>query len=369
MRVILHFFAGGYMWSRSFFGASWVLQLLSGFGLFVVSFYLQWQVLTAFMFTPLLALGLAISLEAAKVVAIVWHRYLCSISGLEYSWASVAFSAVFRIGLLLLSLLCSLLFLSNHLDRPLLADFRVQQLEKIDQSLRNKLTGNSAQLTRDMATASQGFVRQREALLKQSQQSTQTLEKRLELEMTNIVNGEFRGKRYLELERLLAQQRQTHGNLVRRLVEQENMRFEQLNKNSQRHQQQLYAAAEQDSLRVSEGSFDHDERVQQPHIVAFINTVEVLGFRLAPLQFVLGFSVLLSLLVELGIVLAFDTLTVVVLPLLAAQHQEQLKTSIYQTSLNRNAERERADYAAEVSRVRQRADEIMQQAESMMGKR
>jgi hypothetical protein len=62
------------MQSNYFFRINWLMQLLVGMGLFIVSFTIQNQTIQAFLATP------ALALETGKTFAIIWHRYMTSFS-------------------------------------------------------------------------------------------------------------------------------------------------------------------------------------------------------------------------------------------------------------------------------------------------
>ena len=113
-----------------FFRVSWSIQLLVGICLFIVSFMIEKQVLEAFIVTPFLALLLAASLEIGKAVAIIWHRYMTSRSDVLYPNSIRWASSLFRIGLVFLSVVCSLLFLAANLDRPNLDEVRSHEMSR-----------------------------------------------------------------------------------------------------------------------------------------------------------------------------------------------------------------------------------------------
>ena len=98
------------MFFNYFFKASWAIQLLVGMGLFTVSFLIENEVMQAFLSTSALALGLTITLEVGKAVSIVWYRYMLAVSE-SYSTSLRIASGLFRLGLMILSITCSLLLL------------------------------------------------------------------------------------------------------------------------------------------------------------------------------------------------------------------------------------------------------------------
>ena len=122
-----------------FFKLAWAVQLLVGVALFGVSFYIENEILQAFFAAPVVALVLALSLETGKAASIVWHRYLAQGASEDYPPITRLVSAGFRGGLVMLSLLCSLLYLGVQLDRPNLDAVRDAELAAIDTELAQAL--------------------------------------------------------------------------------------------------------------------------------------------------------------------------------------------------------------------------------------
>jgi hypothetical protein len=86
-----------------------------------------------------LALLLAVTLECGKISAIIWHYYLHHLSEHDYPTPVRLTSLFFRLGLVFLSLLCSMLFLSARLDRPGLEKVRAAELAAVEQRYTNRL--------------------------------------------------------------------------------------------------------------------------------------------------------------------------------------------------------------------------------------
>lgn len=59
-----------------FFPLAWLTQFGVGSALFILSCWIEIQVLQHFLGNDLLALVLAIALEVGKALAILWNRYL-----------------------------------------------------------------------------------------------------------------------------------------------------------------------------------------------------------------------------------------------------------------------------------------------------
>lgn len=124
---------------RYFYYVCWIIEVLAGVGLFTISFLLQNEVLQAFMSSAMLALLLAVVLEAAKVAAIVWHRYFDSLDLASYPDSIRMTSFLFRLGLLGLSMLCSVIYLSSHLDRPYIKQIQSEELGRQESIARQRM--------------------------------------------------------------------------------------------------------------------------------------------------------------------------------------------------------------------------------------
>ncbi len=100
---------------RHFYYACWFAQLLVGIGLIAISLIIKYSVLQPFFKTTILALMLALLLETAKVTTIIWHRYFVSHLHYIYPDSIRWISLFFKVGLLVVSMFCSIAYLSNQL--------------------------------------------------------------------------------------------------------------------------------------------------------------------------------------------------------------------------------------------------------------
>lgn len=62
--------------TKSIFSFAWLVQLSIGCILFILSCWIEIQVLQHFIDNDLLAITLAIALEVGKAIAIFWNRFL-----------------------------------------------------------------------------------------------------------------------------------------------------------------------------------------------------------------------------------------------------------------------------------------------------
>ena len=194
------------MHSHNFFRMSWLLQLVVGIALFTVSLALQGEVLFGFLAAPALAWALALSLEAGKVLSIVWHRYLSG-APQTYPPSTRWVSAAFRLGLLALSLVCTLLFIGEHLDRPRLAQARQQDLQQLEARTAQLLAQHERDTTTRLEALRQRNAARVSALRSTAERRIDRLETSLQREMDNVVKGQFKGPRYRELAQRLEKEK------------------------------------------------------------------------------------------------------------------------------------------------------------------
>ncbi len=355
-----------------FFRASWMTQLLVGIGLFSVSVFIENQVMQGFLSAPMMALCLTMTLEIGKAVAIIWHRYMVMRPGL-YPLSTRIASGVFRIGLVVLSLLCSLLFLADHLDRPHLESVRTVDLQHVQTQFINAIEHLDSQIA-NQQTVLQNKQKDEINTIRQSHTPRiKQLQTALSNEMSNVVNGTFKGPRYKEYERLLNDETMALASDLDTTSARHLQETEVFDLTLRKETTLARKAAVEKSERQREvlmmKDYAVDERVNDSRIVAFLKITEsILNKDFLPLQFVFIFSILLSVLMEIGIVLAFDTVTVAMMPALQAQHKAAVEKEILKSEVAGAAEREGIRHESEMQRVAKRADRTIEEAESMVDK-
>jgi len=340
---------------NNFFRVSLALQTLVGLGLFTVSMFMEYRVLYAFMATSLAALALTLTLESGKAVAIVWHRYLSFQPGIYPQTTRIA-SFAFRLGLLLLSLISSLLFLANRLDRPRLDAVRQADLAQIETQMLRELDRLNTQQQQQLQSLKERQQHQQERLASDYARRLDALEEKITSEMNNVVNGRFKGPRYRELERRISQlKRERAREMTKQANQHENTYLALATKLDQlfsSRREQVRTQYRHRYITIMKNSYDNDERVHAPYIVAFLSVIRaILPIDLEPMQFVFAFSLMISLLMELGIVVAFDNLTVVLLPALQSQHHQDLETGILRTQMTAEAQQENIRHASALDRI------------------
>ena len=359
------------MKSTHFFRISWVIQLAVGICLFTVSFLIEKQVLEAFIATPLLALLLAASLELGKAVAIVWHRFMSYQTATSYP-ASVRWASnTFRLGLVFLSIICSLLFLSDNLDRPNLESVRTQEVTRKQDQVKDYLKRIETQKQTRLERLQAAQQSEYQNLEKVFQQRVSGIQKELKLEMNNVVNGTFKGPRYAEIKSRLEKEQRFRNQSLAKLSNDNKKAYEQ---ESSRLQDELEAKQEEAYLKsidtvdaIESSDFANDERANDTRIVSFLKVLEsVFGTQIFPLQFVFIFSLLISFLMEIGILLAFNTITLSILPALRAIHEADLSSDVMQTEIEREAKEDGMRHEEAINKIRNTADNVMDKAREYM---
>ena len=355
-----------------FFNSSWIGQLFVGFGLFFCSFFIQYQVLVHFVSPRPLAMLLCVTLESGKVAAVVWHYYLGCLDDAAYPFSIRLSSAVFRFGLVTLSLVCSMLFLTDRLDRPNLNRIRQQ-----------RLTALAAEATKETRELEKSYKRRQQQLIHRQQQETGNLTGRydqrineltrmLRQEMDNVVNGVFKGPRYQEIERLLTMEKQDRQLALSRLQSRQATALLSLEQDEQQGLVQLQETFRARRQQLRENDFAGNDQVHDHRIVSLLNTFDsIFHRRCLPLQFVFFFSILISLLMETGIILAFATITMAIIPALHTHHYTGLETEELRVETSQNIRQEDLRGRAAMEKVRRRGNLAvnltMQQAEEEPG--
>jgi hypothetical protein len=201
------------------------------------------------------------------------------------------------------------------------------------------------------------------------QRRIRTLEERLTAEMDNVVGGEFKGPRYQEiearLERAQAERERDLAALAQRHAEQGPAQKAVLAREHRQAHTLRVQQAESERHDLLSSDFEDDERAHDPRVVVFLRMTEsVLGLRLTGSQFVFGLSASLSLLMELGILLAFETLVLTLGPVLAAQQREAVENEALMAEVAGDAERDAIRHGETMDRIRKKAERVVERAKA-----
>lgn len=313
-----------------FYNISWGLQVAVGLVLFAVAAVLEALVLAAYLDDLWLAVSLAAGLEAAKVLTIVLYRILGSQNDVPYPtgvrWVTLGFRGM----LLSLSAVCSLMFLALHLDRPGMAQVRAADLaaeERVYSESRAAVEANHRERReRALAQIAEQDQRRREAVSARYLAGISELESMLNAEMNNVIGGEFKGKRYKELQARLDAEKTAYDRALRELqAAKEDRPADQMERLEADHQVQVSAAAREYRERlgaIRADDYQDDPRVEHPMARAFVSVLgAVFEEQPSTLQFVFFFALFLSVTLELGIWVSFEHITLARLPVFAAGYR------------------------------------------------
>lgn len=298
-----------------FYRLSWSGQLFAAIVLFTVSFFMEAIILHRYLASAWIAYPLAAALEISKVLTIVLYRIYHDRSRGAMAGHVALLTHLFRLGLIMLSVLATVMYLSAHLDRPLREEVRTADLAAAQElaQQRAQTIREGARLRYDEALQSlrQRYAEERQRRQREYRATIADLEQALRAEMDNTVNGQFKGPRYAELERRLSAEKAHYDEALQQLLDKESaeeqatiLRLEQIAAHewsSHREETDNRIAA------IRTASYIGDERVENSSLVAFITLLrEITGVELTVLGLTALFAVFISLLTELGIFVTFE---------------------------------------------------------------
>lgn len=320
--------------SKWFYPISWSLQLAGGVVLFAVAAVLEALVLHGYLGLLWLALLLAFALEALKVLVIVVHRFLVEQRTVRYPFTVRGLVHLFRLMLVALSAVCSLMFLAERLDRPHLAAVRAADLGSIEQRYADDSVGaraaHQARADAALEALDAGEQRQHAALGRRYLPTIAELEAKLDAEMDNTgAGGGFIGPRYRALQQRLADEKAAYRAALTKLEQTTASNRIALMERLEREQRATLAELQQHrdatTAAVRSSDYQGDERVEHPLARAFVNTLGAVVPRPpSTLQFVFVFALFLSLVIEFGIWVSFEHLTLARFPVFEAHQRAAL---------------------------------------------
>jgi hypothetical protein len=364
-----------------FYNISWSLQLAVGLVLFGVTAVLEALVLAAYLESLWLGVFIAAGLEAAKVLTIIIYRILNGHAGVPYPRGVRWLTLGFRGMLFGLSAACSVMFLAQHLDRPGMERVRAADLAAAETRYRRDLAAAQAgyieRRDRTLALFAEEDKREREALTQRYRPSIAALEAKLDAEMDNVVGGEFKGKRYKELQARLAEEKgaydQALAALERAAAARPRDALERLETERRARRAQLAEGYARDAAAIRNADYQGDARVEHPMARAFVGVLAaVFERRPSTLQFVFFFALFLSLTMELGIWVAFEHITLARLPVFAAAYRAELAVAgkeVETDSELREFELEEAVGNEKARRKRRSIEDVLRGGDSKLAER
>jgi hypothetical protein len=263
------------------YNLGWLFQVAVGINLFGVTAILETIVLTAYLDSFWLGVSVAAGLEAAKVLTIVLYRVLKSQTEVDYPrgvrWATLGFRGM----LFALSSACSVMFLAQQLDRPAMEQVRRADLAVAETHYRQDLATARNDYVQRRDSLTEGFAqradREREALARRYLPAIAALESKLDTEMDNVVGGEFKGKRYRELQARLEEEK---SNYSRALADSDasatSLPTAELDRIDAEWQSRKEGLAEHHAAEISgirSADYRGDARVEHPMARAFVGVL------------------------------------------------------------------------------------------------
>ncbi len=309
------------------FKGSWTLQLLIGVGLSLCSFFIAYTVLQAVLTPPVIALVVAVLIECGKVTAIVRHACVSHLSFLSPSLSMRFISLFFRLGLVAISLLCSQLFFNDCFSFRQLEQGRVAPTAAVSQPQKGLDRLTTWYHARKKAGNSQD-------------KDTGSHRKRARNQQTITLGSLF-------LVESAAGRKKSHTPARHR---------------SDRRQTQRSPAAATTAAGVV------DDSKQRTLSVATLQKLAatLLEQSSEPSQFVFFLALLLSLLLEMGIILLFTTVTASIAPIVTAQYEAALEEEVLLIRVDGKTKREKMTHAAAMEKIRTAGRRTVEEAKAAL---
>lgn len=319
---------------NAYFKSSLSVSLLAGCTLFVISLIIQSEIFQTFMQVAFLSLPLAIAFEASKVCSIILCQYLAYIAVGRKTRTLAVF---FRVGLLSLSIICSGLYMANHLDRPHLEVVKQADIALAETSRQEKI---------ELSRKKIGDLKERHNTQKQEalafyNRQVGELESLLREEMNNVVGSTFIGQRYKEFQRRLNEAKAEKQRVLNKLITRQTQEYQTLQVAVSDELAAIESDFQSQRQAIIDNNYAEDERVNDPLIVALLAlTRAVFDFDIKPLEFVFVFALLISVLMELGIIITFESVTLMMLPVLKQAHQNTVEEERLKSKLDSDLRQE-----------------------------
>lgn len=360
-----------------FYQVSWYAQLTAAVTLFVITAFIEAEVLRQFLEQPLFAYPLAAALEISKAITILLSRYFKLRAEVSYPDSVRILQGTFRTGLIMLSFLATAIFLGGKLDRPLAETIRAQDLARLEQeyAAQSRYLKQTHGAERKLARqeVAEKYSQRIEEADRYHRAAIADLERQVTTEMAvHGTSGEFRGPRYRELMARLDEARRLYQ---RRLDDLNGSQSEELARLLTPLDQRLATAttALQERFQaqrqaVRETSFDTDPRVYNPLAISFGRMVRaVTGWGLMPLQLTFAIALFVSILTELGIWVGCEVIALSYFPVFDAEAQAAHRLGRKRIAVATDLEDFRLEDAALREKIRVEQDSVEERLKTVTG--
>ena len=280
---------------------------------------------------------------------------------MKYPLITRFFSHTFRVGLIALSLSSAALLLTEHTNSigAKLA-FQEKQKAAVHERAEQRLLGLNGQREAERTDFLTKQTHEREVLEKQ----IAALDSLVTQEMENKVNGEFKGKRYLELQ----ERREKLGAELVQMQERQSQELSRYSEERNQFFQRSETSIRQDEEREKKAVplLQDDPNSGNPMVHSFLAALASFIPNGVPTasQFIFAFALLLAVLIELGIMVAFENVVVALAPLLRMQLAHGLQQEMLKTSLQGEQDMQDIQHEAELDAIRRKAGQTVEKAQT-----
>jgi len=293
----------------------WIFLIMIGIGAFLISLFLEFLVILSVTANYHFALVLTLVLECSKVLAIIFHRLVSDNKGYSIPDSVILLYNSFKLGLVVLSVICSIAIISQSVDQPNIDKIKTDDKKLVEDSYNEKLTlvQSQRQLRLDKITSEikQKYLSRYQELDALFLPKIKETEKLRDNEFKNLVNGVRKGPFWYEYDRQLQDMKDEYTTKKDKLISTENTELnDHITSIETEFQKKIDdAIKEKDTAMTTIYTNDYksDERVRNRIIVSFLRTLERgLGLKIEYLTFALVLSLLISVLLELSIYITFN---------------------------------------------------------------
>ncbi len=331
----------------------WLFNIAVGIGAFLISLILEYNILASITQRPYSAFILTLVLESAKVMTVVFNRFIEERRGTSVPDSVANLSLFFKAGLITLSLICSVALISKGLDSPNLENLKNQDEKRIQSSFNEKTEFLKSQrrlrLEQMTSEIKEKYEKRHSELDSYYLPKISETERLRAEEFQNVGRGGLRrGPVWNEYNRQLESLNRDYKREKERLRSAENTELEKhIGKIEEQFQRKIEDSMDAKSTALSNidsSTYESDERVKDPIVAAFLKTMdEGLNLEIEYLTFAIFISVLISLLLEITIYLTFNYVVMFYNSILVGQpdeispmaiHEPELETGTFGTPIN-----------------------------------
>ena len=295
------------------------LYIAAGIGAFLISATIEYYFFESVTRTAGFSFFIVGIFETAKILTILITRTILLKDQTTITTHLAVLGWGVKAFLVIISLVCSIGFLSSNLDRPHLQEVRERDSGRAE-SLYNEQYANlkeqqESALNRAIAEIKDRYKKRYDKLSEYYEPKIAEAEQLKDLEFNNEVNGVRRGARYYEHQRKLTELSNKYNREKEKLLSEENKEIrnftEQTNDGYQKRFDNLENNRETRLNQIEQNSYADDERVANTLVASFLSTLkEGLNIEMEYLTFSILFSLLVSFTLEGLIYIIFNNLAI-----------------------------------------------------------